>query len=107
MKIMIELSVLAKILAYVAENKILMALEVESQQILDVEVIRSENSQENQFGSTSQTTTSESRRLGYIYDDEPLGVQERPNTIDQKNASIRSLGGYRPGRWDNEKANIH
>lgn len=38
--IMIELDVFARVSAYVAENKILAALEAESQQILVVEAIK-------------------------------------------------------------------
>lgn len=44
MKIMIGSSVVAQILAYVTENKILVALEAESQQILVVEAIKYANS---------------------------------------------------------------
>lgn len=78
MKIMIESRTLARIPTYMDENKILAALEAKSQQILVVEAIKSENSQANQFGSTSQLTTSKSRRLDYIYDNEPLGFEKHP-----------------------------
>lgn len=60
MKIMIKSNTLARISANVAENKILAALEFESQQILFVEAIKYENYQENQFGSIVQTTNFES-----------------------------------------------
>lgn len=65
-----------------AENKILAALEAESQQILVVEAIKPENSWVNQSGFIGQTTTSKSWRLDYIYDDEPFRVREGPNDLD-------------------------
>ena len=78
MDTMIESSVLARISAYVVENKILAALEAKSQQILVVKAIKPKNSWVNKSGLTGQRTTSESRRLDCIYDDDPLGFKKYP-----------------------------
>lgn len=84
MEIMIESDVLARILAYVAENKTFAASKTESHQILVVKAIKPKNSWEDQSGFTGQTTTSKSRRLDCIYDDEPLGFEKDPIILNRK-----------------------
>lgn len=77
-----ESSALARISAYVAENKIMVVLEAKYQQMMVVEATDSGSAQTNQYGHSGQTTALESRRLDCIYDDESLGFgsgqQPRP-----------------------------
>ena len=68
-----ESASLARISAYVAENKRKSALEAEKLQNRAVEV-----KTKNHEGKLGQTTTSESRRLDCIYDNETLGFENDP-----------------------------
>ena len=68
-----ESNALARILAYVAENKINLALEAEENSNMAPEAIMVEK-----LGEPSQTTASESRRLDCIYEEEPLGFEKDP-----------------------------
>ena len=74
MKMTIELEILAWILAYLAENKRKSALEAEKLQNLAIEA----KVEECEDGQQGQTTASESRRLDWIYDNEPLGLEKDP-----------------------------
>lgn len=84
MVIMIESDALARISSYVSENKILAALGAKSKQILVVEANEPKISWVNKYGFTNQTTTSESWRMDYIYDDEPFGFQKDPMISTRK-----------------------
>lgn len=65
-----ELESLTQILAYLAENKRKSILERERLQSLACEAEGLDD------GQLDQPTTSESRRLDYIYDNEPLGFEK-------------------------------
>lgn len=58
-----------------------MALDAESQELLAVEATHFEN---YESGQNYQETTSESRMLDFIYDDEPLGFEKYPLTSTKK-----------------------
>lgn len=64
-----------------AEDKLIAALEAESQEMMVVEATQSENLESDQ---NDQETTSESRRLDCIYDDEPLGFEKNPLTSTKR-----------------------
>lgn len=74
MKMTIESESLARISAYLAENKRKSALEAEKLQNLAIKA----KVEECEDGQQGQTTASESRRLDYIYDNEPLGFEKYP-----------------------------
>lgn len=69
MRMTAESESLARILAYLAENKRRSILEIERLQDLPSKAEGLEN------GRQDQTTTSESRRLDCIYGNEPLGFE--------------------------------
>ena len=78
MKMTIELESLARILAYLAENKRKSILEKERFQNLACEA------KELEDGRQDQITASESRRLDCIYDNEPLGFKKNPSNESQR-----------------------
>lgn len=78
MKMTAESEILARILAYLAENKRKPILKKERLQNLVSEA------KEFEDGRQDQVTTSESRRLDCIYDNEPLGFKKNPSHESQK-----------------------
>lgn len=74
MKMTTESESLARISAYLAENKRKPALEAEKLQNLAIKA----KVGECEDGQQGQTTTSEIRRLDCIYDNEPLGFEKDP-----------------------------
>lgn len=78
---MSESSVLAQILAYMDENKLIGAIEVESQEMMVVKAIKFEKFK---FGHNGQERALESRRLEYIYDNKPLEFEKDPLTSTRR-----------------------
>lgn len=79
-----ESSTMAKILAHMANNKLKVAFETEFCQNMEpmaMGFLKPETSSDHPMG---QETTSESRRLDCIYDDEPLGFEK-----DSTNFSVK------------------
>lgn len=68
---------LALISAYSVENKRMSALEAEKLQNLAIKV----EVEECEDGRQGQTIASESRRLNFVYDNEPLGFDK--NLVDE------------------------
>lgn len=66
------------------ENNIIVALEAESQEMMVVKAIMFEVIQTKEICQNGQETTSESRMLNYIYDDEPLGFEKELLTSTKK-----------------------
>lgn len=77
-KIMTDLSVFARILAYMAKNRIKAALEADISQKVVVEATTFENLETKENGNFGQTSVLESHMLGYIYYDKPLGFEKHP-----------------------------
>lgn len=73
-KMMSESSALARISAYVAENKLIMTLEVKLYEMMVVEATEFEVNKE--IIHSGQETTSKNHMLDCIYDDEPLGFEK-------------------------------
>lgn len=76
---------LTRISAYLVENKRKPILERERLQNLACEAEGLKD------GQLDQTTTSKSRRLHYIYDNEPLGFEKNPQNESQKMQAQDSL----------------
>ena len=74
MEMTAESESLARILAYLAENKRKSALEAEKLQNLAIET----RVEEHEDGRQGQTTASESQKIDYIYDNKPLGFEKTP-----------------------------
>lgn len=83
-RIMTELEALAYILAYMDENKIRRALEVEAHQKLVFEATIVKIIKTLKIGQNGRPTASESCRLDYIYDDKPLGFEKDPMTSTKR-----------------------
>lgn len=83
MKMAIESESVARVLAYLDENKRKSALEAEKLKNLAIEA----KVEEYEDGQQGQTTASESRRLDFIYDNEPLGFKKDPlNELERMQA---------------------
>lgn len=83
MKMTTESNSLAQISAYMYENRLNSALEAETFQNTAFEV-NVENSDNFGGGLNGQTIASESWRLDFIYDDEPLGFEKDALDLNKK-----------------------
>lgn len=79
--VMPESSALARIAAYVAKNKIMASIEADYQELLAIKATKIEVIHTNKFGQEDQETTSKSRELDYIHDDEPLVFENDPTIL--------------------------
>lgn len=88
---MIESEALAWISAYMAKNKIRANLKVEDHQKMVVEAKTVQTVETLETGQNGETTSSESCRLDYMYDDKPLGFEKYLMTSTKRMEALDPL----------------